>query len=363
MIRAQLPGKLGRIVNIRLILWILVIGLMESAVQTASASPTVVRGPIEIEQALSWLPADTETLLVANGPFWISSHETAQQGAKNSEVTTEELESRFEGLTLSLFNSSNGPLKKHLEGRKVRFALEASRHFRLPADLGELPFEGCAIAIFDDNLDDRRDAFMKDAAHLAVDIAEIDGQKVAVFQEPLQDDLWTTFVAFPQKGVVLVATDQRLLEQVLARMKDAKGRGALPDCLPEWKYVNRHAQFWGFRHFDKLQAKDDPTSPFGVRKFANVPDDQAIGLTYQCTPSKERKVILTYLSGSKTEIRKIEQARFTSSSHQQQAAGLHLQYRELEPGVIRSTCDVSRSEPLEWFIRVLLGNMGHAIYI
>jgi hypothetical protein len=199
--------------------------------------------------------------------------------------------------------------------------------------------------------------------HLALDITEIEGQKVVVFQQPLQLDVWTTFVAFPQKDVVLVATDERFLEQVLVRMRGVKGRAALPESIPEWRFVNRQAQFWGLRHFDKLQAKDDPTSPFGDRKLANVPDEQAIGLTYQCTPSKEREVTLTYLSGLKKEIRKIDQERFASSTHQQEAAGLHIQYRELEPGVLQSTCDVSRPGSLEWFIRVLLGNLGHAIYI
>ena len=97
---------------------------------------------------------------------------------------------------------------------------------------------------------------------------------------------------------------------MLARMKGAKGERALPDSLSEWKYVNKQAQFWGLRHFDKGKASEDPTSPFGGRKSDNLPDDEAVGLTYQCNLSKERNAILIYFSGPETDLRKIEDGRF-----------------------------------------------------
>jgi hypothetical protein len=204
---------------------------------------------------------------------------------------------------------------------------------------------------------------MQDAAHVAVRVEEIEGQKVAVFEEPSEQDVWTIFITFPQKGVVLVATNKRFLQEMLARIRGAAGEKALPDTLPEWKYVNKQAQFWGLRHFDKRQAREDPTSPFGGRKSANIPDDEAIGLTYQCHPSKERKATLTYLSGPRAEVRKIEESRFPSSSEPEETAGLHIQYHELETGVIQSTYDLSYSRPLDWFFFVFMGNMGHAIYL
>jgi hypothetical protein len=115
------------------------------------------------------------------------------------------------------------------------------------------------------------------------------------------------------------------------------------------------------RHFDKTQAKDDPTSPFGGKKAANLPDDGAIGLTYEYDPSKEHKATLTYLSNAEKEIVKIEEGRFPSSSGD--TAGLHVQRRVLEPGVIQSTYDLSRSRPLSWFFFVFMGSLGHAVYV
>jgi hypothetical protein len=317
----------------------------------------------DAQRVLSWFPADTETLLVANGPFWMSSFQVAQN-YQNYEVSSQELEKDLEGLTLALFNSKSGVLEKHLEGKKVLFATEGSRHFRSPAGLGELPYEGCAIAIFGDDLGDRRDSFMKDAAPIALRMEELEGQKIAVFQERSENDIWTIFVAFPQKRVVLVATNRDFLQEVLARMRGAGGEKAFPETLPEWQYVNKKAQFWGLRHFDRRQAKEDPTSPFGGKKSANVPDEQAVGLTYQCDPRRERKVTLTYLSGEKV-IMKIEEKRFPSISEGSPGAteGLHIQYHELGPAVIQSTYDVDHSQPLSWFLFVFMGSLGHAVYL
>ena len=343
---------LRKALNIRFILALIVISM------TACTSRK-----IDFEHVLAWLPTDTETLLVANVPFWMSNFQIGQEVYTNHEVTSEELEKHFEGMTLQLFSSRNGLLEKHLRGKKALFVLEASRHFRTPAGLGELPFEGCAVAIFKDDLDDQRDAFMKEAAQKAIRIEEIEGQRVAVFEEPSEQDVWKSYIVFPQKGVVLAATNEQFLREMLSRMRSPQEERALPSSLPEWKYVNTHAQFWGVRHFDKQQAKEDPTSPFGGRKSANLPDDGAIGLTYQCSPSKERKAVLTYLSNSGAEIGKIEQGRFPSSSEPEDTAGLHIQRRELQPGVIQTTYDLSRSRPLNWFFFVFMGSVGHAIYV
>lgn len=314
-----------------------------------------------IQQVLTWFPTDTETLLVANGPFLMSDFKIGREAYSNHEVTGVELEKHFNKFTFRLFITKNDLLEKYIRGKRVLFGLEASRHFRPPADIGELPFEGCALAVFEDDIDDQRDAFMNEAAQTGARIEDIEGQKTAVFEERYQQDVWKTFITFPRKNVVFAASNEQFLRQMLLRMRSPGTRRALPNSLPEWKHVNTQAQFWGLRHFDKTQAKDDPTSPFGGKKAANLPDDGAIGLTYECNPSKEQKAILTYLSNTEKEIVKIEEGRFPSSS--EDSAGLLVQRRVLEPGVIQSTYDLSRSRPLSWFFFVFMGNLGHAVYV
>lgn len=332
--------------------------------QNTRSGASAAQGRIDIAKVISWLPTDTETLLVANGPFWMSNFLTGEErNYSNREVKSEELEKQFEGQTLSLIAYRSTGLEKRLEGKKVLFALEASRHFRPPAGLGEMPFEGCVLAVFKDDLRDRRDAFMKNAEHSALRVDEVEGLSVAVFKERSEEDLWTTFVVFPQDGVLLVATNEDFLREILARIGGAKGERALPDTLREWKYVNTKAQFWGLRHFDKTQATKDPTSPFEGTKSANIPDDAAVGLTYECNPSKVRKATITYLSGPGANVRKIAERMFPAASEPEATAGLNIQYRTPETGVIQSQYDLSHSQPIDWFIFTLMGNLGHAVYL
>jgi hypothetical protein len=204
---------------------------------------------------------------------------------------------------------------------------------------------------------------MKDAAAVAEPTEVVEGEKVAVFKESMERDVWTMFVAFPKKGIVLVATNRNFLKQVLMRVHEAGGQRALPDSLPEWRFVDKSARFWGLRHYDRRQMRDDPTSPFGGEKAANLPDEQAIGITYRCDPGKGKQATLMYLSGARNEIRKIEEKRFPSSSEPEANAGLHIRYRVLEPGVIESNYELTYSRPLDWFFFVFAGTMGHAVYL
>jgi hypothetical protein len=120
---------LKKAIYIRLISCLTVIIITGCTSQKTGTSSSAIRGTIDLERALSWLPADTETLLVANGTFWMSNFQTGQD-YKNHDLTIEELEKGFEGLTLGLFNSAKGLLDQHLERRKVLLALEVFSDFR-----------------------------------------------------------------------------------------------------------------------------------------------------------------------------------------------------------------------------------------
>jgi hypothetical protein len=359
----ELSDPMKNTTKICSILWLVLIIMTGCTGRKISTASGTIRGQIDLERVLSWLPADTETLQVAKGPFWMSNFVTGREDDKNHVVTTVELEKQFEGLTLGLFGVGKGFLGKHLEGKKVLFALEGSRHFRTPTGLGELPFEGCAVAIFEEDLDDRQDAYMKDASSAGARIEEFDGQRVAVFEAQQEQDAWTFYITFPEKGVVLVSTNKQFLLEMLARMHGTNEQRALPNSLHEWTYVNKNAQFWGLRHYDKQQAKYDPTSPFEGKKSANFPDEAAIGLTYQCDPKTGRRATVTYLTGARVDARKIAESRFPDAGEPAQMAALHIQYQILEPGVIQSTFDLSQSQPLFLFVFIFISHLGHGIYV
>jgi hypothetical protein len=168
------PKNAAGILAISFLLAVFIAGCLQRKKTTAGQ----IRGSMDLDRVLFWLPPDTETLLVANGPFWMSNFRTGEDESRNSRVTAEALAKGFEGMTLALFNTKNGILEKHLDGEKVLFAMEASRHFRPTKGLGGARYEGCALAIFKDNLRDRRDAFMKDSAPFALRVEEIEENKV-----------------------------------------------------------------------------------------------------------------------------------------------------------------------------------------
>ena len=136
----------------------------------------------------------------------------------------------------------------------------------------------------------------------------------------------------------------------------------MPGDLPEWKYVDTESRFWGLRHFDRKQAKTDPSSPFGGRKSANDPDEHAVGLTFVFDPSRGRSATITYLSGDKS-ITGNANASLLAMGQAPEAKGLDIKYRELGPGVVQGSYSLEHMEPIQFFLFALEGMLGHAIYL
>ncbi len=332
--------------------------------QVAAQETTRAAASDDLKQVLSWLPADTEAISVARGPFVLAPHPkqawTPQTWDPNRAIPDQQLAQDFEDVPLLLFDFADGLLSTRLQGKRVVLAVEGSRHFRAPGDLGLMPFEGCAIAVFADDLGEDAKWFVRETRKAALRLEEIQGQQVSVFQEKVEGDTWTTFVAFPNKHVVLVASDREYIREVLTRLQGGKGKRALPSDLPEWKYVDTESRFWGLRHYDRNQAKTDPSSPFGGRKSANSPDEKAIGTTFVFDPSRGRSATITYLSGDKSLTGK---ASLLAMGQAREARGLDIRYRQLGPGVVQGSYSLEHMEPIQFFLFALEGMLGHGVYL
>ena len=334
--------------------------------EVAAQISTQKTGSVNLQEVLSWLPEDTETISVARGPFVLKT-KTAKSTAdeeenENRAVSDRELGEPFEGLPLSLFGFKDGLLLPHLKGKRIFLAIEGSRHFRPPADLGEMPYEGCAIASLVDGLDTDMATFVRQNRKSISKVDQIEGQVVAVFQEKLENDTWTAFVAFPNKNILAVATNRDYLREVLARLQGKKGNRALRNDLPEWKYVNTDVQFWGPRHFDRTQAKLDPSSPFGDQKSANDADEQAIGLVYAFDRSSGKTAKITYLTGD-TSLGSRPDATLLSMGKGSEAAALDIKYREIGPGVVEGSYTLKNTGQVSFFFFVFMGMLGHAVFL
>jgi hypothetical protein len=317
----------------------------------------------ELSQILSWLPADTETVIVANGPFSFPdlSPRDAEQLPPPVE-SVDDLKEDFEAMPLGLLGFKTDLLANRLQGQKVTFAIEGARHFGNPEGLGGAPFEGCSIAVFVRDVSDRTAAFLTDSAKAALPPEQIEDQKVAVFQQHWETDMWTIFVAFPKPNIALACSSRDYLREVLVRMHGARGAMALPDQLPEWKYIDTHVRFWGFRHFAKAQANDDPTSPFGGDELAASQQDKAIGITFRFDPNKSRTATVTYFSSDKDAVRKVKDGEL-SGGNEPAANDLKIEYSELAPGFVAITYDLESPQSVNLFLFLLAASLGHTVVL
>jgi hypothetical protein len=356
-----------RIRNGQIMLILLTLGLFNLLVAEVGAQTSTQKaGSADLQAVLSWLPEDTETISVARGPFVLNS-KIARSSAdvdenENRVVSDRELGEPFETLPLSLFGFKEGLLFPHLKGKRISLAIEGARHFRPPSGLGEMPYEGCAIALFVDDLNTDMASFVKDNRKSILKVEQIEGQVVAVFQEKLENDTWTAFVASPNKHILAVATNRDYLREILARLQGKQGNRALPNDLPEWKYVNTDLQFWGLRHFDRTQAKLDPSSPFGGQKSANDADEQAIGLVYVFDRSNGTTAKITYLTGDMS-LGSRPDATLLSMGKGPGAAALDIKYREVAPAVLEGSYTLKKLGQVQFFFFVLMGMLGHAVFL
>ncbi len=310
-------------------------------------SPPVLPG--DVRQIVEWLPPDSESLLVSNGPFPCPAE--AGRGRPFLETV------RPFPFGMLVFMQKK-LLARHLAGQNILLAVEGCRHFRAPKGLGMMPYDGCQIVRFEPKSHEKvRQAF--DACLQAAEkTIQVENQQVACFQERLEQDEWSLLLAHPRPGMLLCATDHEYLKQVLQRMQGPRPGRAFPDSLPEWEYLKGEAAVWGLRHYRREFSKTDPTSPFREKAAANLPDPGAVGLVFWFDPTRGQSAHTIYLTKSKQALQLVE-GHWWHPEEQ-----LSPKIKEIKPGVIEIVEPVNGDQQ-NWtmFLLMLLGGLGHAIYL
>jgi hypothetical protein len=336
--------------------WILI-----SLVQIYFASSLAVAQQPNLNQVLNWLPADTETVLGANGPFSWDPKTLSNAPPSQEHLTTAELEMQSRMFPLTLLNFKNGGVGEFIRGKTVSLAIEGSRRFRPPGGLGLMRYEGCLVIVFIPTVSLDGAAFMRAAANSAVRFEEHNGTRVAVFAEKSEDDTWNTFVGFPRSNVAVVATNLDYLVALLDRMRGTPGTRALPQNLSEWKHVNNNAPVWGVRHYLKQGAELDPSSPLLGQNAANVPDANAVGVTFSFAPAAEPTATVDYLS-TNPDVRRILSG-YLMLEDAATAAPREFQMRLRQPaaGVLEASINLSVTEAIQRLLFGLMAMLGHAV--
>jgi len=315
-------------------------------------------GAASVQEILWWLPEDTETVSVGRGPFKVM---------KPGEPTEDMSPKDYIGLALSqvplgyLEIIKDGAFLKHFTGRTVSYYVEGSRRFRAPKSLGGMRFEGCSIVVLEQDLPERT-ALLNQMTSQANVFHNLGGHRVAEFERKLEEDTWKLLFAMPAPNVLLCATNQEFLADVLNRMNHRSARRALPETLPEWKHTNTEAKFWAVRHYDADEAKSDPSSPLsGEEAPANWPDTQAIGIVFDFDPARSKVATVRYLSRSEKGLKAFSDDMKKASYPGQD---FNPQFRQTKPGVVEMSVSIDeKNQQVGIFLFVLLMLLGHGVFV
>ena len=120
---------------------------------------------------------------------------------------------------------------------------------------------------------------------------------------------------------------------------------------------------WGLRHYSRLDVDLDPTSPYGGRRAASLPDDKAVGFGFSVGPFERRIATLTYLSAN-TNVRQVLQD-YLSMADAKSASPREFQirFRQPVPEVTEGSVTLAQMEALERFLFGLMAMLGHTIYV
>ena len=140
----------------------------------------------ELSPALSrlfdWLPADTETVIVAQGPLKIRA-----QSTQPDELPP--LAEAMESLAVSIATGFDANWGLDLpRGLKVRLAIEGSRNFRAPKGLGMMPYAGCQILQFEGSAEKVVQAAFADCLANSEKKTQLRGKQVAIFNHKIESD-------------------------------------------------------------------------------------------------------------------------------------------------------------------------------
>lgn len=295
----------------------------------------------EVRKMIEWLPADTETLMVATGDFAFTKEPADDERGLRFRQTVQQITlGHLHLLDIDEFNEG-------LQGAKVDLAIQGSRRFTSARGLGSWLYEGCQIIQFHESTHGTISKAFNTCQAQASATIDIRGQTVAVFDRRFEQDDWTFYLCQPQPGLLVCATNRSYLAEVLDRMQQPAKMRAFPKDLPEWKHVDVKASVWGLRHYRPDRAENAPL-PLGEV------DPQATGLTFWI-PAAANTAEVRFLTTNKEAVEVI------SSSWTYPLYGMFPKVGQRVPGVVGVTCTFPTDFAEGGALLILLGYLGHGV--
>lgn len=247
---------------------------LKDAVTEARDRSLSAQGGKLADSILTWLPADTETLVVAQEPLAILRERQTTMPAALEEA---------QGYVLGMLAAAEKEtLLGALQGRTVTLAALGARHFTNHAPdprgflpLGLIAYQGCAIYEFSEPVPDSMLARPPDESVM--------GQRVWTSTGTQSDapDADTFFLSLLEPQLVIVCNNREFLREIVSRRGLPQQPRALPASLPEWKLVDRTAPLWALSHYaaDGIGASAlDITDAVGIAVAFGKPSNSVTAL-------------------------------------------------------------------------------------
>ena len=231
----------------------------------------------EIDTVLGWLPADTETLLVAREPFTLDFNPA---GGKLAPASALRLAQGYS--LLPLMARPLAELSARVEGQTLRYAVLAARRFQnheaapgQPQTLGLIAWQGCGV--YGLPLPAGAPLLSRPPEETLFGFEVWSAKNAAPGSSPAPE---TLLVTRPKPDVVVVCNDRGFLSDLLSRIGLPQAVRTFPPSSPLMKAVDRTAPFWAVRRFLPERAGADPTHP-ASGGMLGVTDPDASGVVVE----------------------------------------------------------------------------------
>jgi hypothetical protein len=249
-----------------------------------------------VDEVLTWLPEDTEALIVYEDPFVINASDSISDfdGQPGRRYTSDRL--------MAL---NGGKLYSSLAGVTVRLVAAGIKTIRdrsVGSDVTATPtpMQGAETAYFyflaepcDPSVLGAPDQTI--GGHSAwLGTATVDaGAPIGTRERPTRED--RTWLTFASPSLLVMSNSLEMVGLLLQRVTHGSQRQALPGNLAEWAEVDRGADFWGLRHYSDPGDHRDMSNPRSNLNPARQRDPLAIGVTVRLYAAS-RDLEIRYLS-------------------------------------------------------------------
>lgn len=177
--------------------------------------------------------------------------------------------------------------------RGFKFGCEGSQRFTPPNGLGPSHYEGCLLLVFESSSTRHLDSWVDRVKSISRHTTA--GQQLPVFkfQEKIEVDDWSVYVARPAPTVIAFASNLDYFFEVYQRILNFERKGGFV-LRKELQQIDLKAPFVAIRQFTKtsldLASPRNPQAPFH--------DPDALSLVFSIDDTQKNKIQIKYFSDS-----------------------------------------------------------------